>query len=179
VKEEVDVRLKGKKVLILVAPDYEDMELQYPRYRLAEEGADVVIAGIGEDVYRGKKGYPVKADVQVQEVRGRDFDALVIPGGYAPDKMRRVPELLDVVREMNDDGKPIGFICHAGWVPISAGIVKGKCCTSVSAIKDDMVNAGVDWVDEPVVVDGNLITSRTPDDLPFWLPKLIEAIERG
>lgn len=173
------MRLQGKRVLIFAGPDYEDMELQYPRYRLAEEGADVVIAGIGERTYRGKKGYPVDVDAQVADVRASEFDALVIPGGYAPDKMRRVPELLAVVREMNDRGKPIGAICHAGWVPISAGILKGRRMTCVSAIKDDVINAGAEYVDEPVVVDGNLITSRTPEDLPVWLPALIEAIERG
>jgi protease I len=170
------MRLKGKRVLIFAGPEYEDMELQYPRYRLLEEGASVTIAGIGEATYKGKKGVPVDVDVQVGDVNARDFDALVIPGGYAPDKMRRVPELLQVVREMNDDGKPIAFICHAGWVPVSAGILKGKRITCVSAIKDDVINAGADYVDEPVVVDGNLITSRTPADLPVWLPKVIDAI---
>lgn len=170
------MRLQGKRVLIFAAPDYEDMELQYPRYRLMEEGASVTIAGIGEETYRGKNGMPVRCDAQVFDVDARDFDALVIPGGYAPDKMRRVPELLQIVREMNEEEKPIGFICHAGWVPISAQILKGRRATSVGAIRDDMINAGVDWVDEPVVVDGNLISSRTPADLPLWLPALIDTI---
>lgn len=170
------MRLKGKRVLIFAGPDYEDMELQYPRYRLQEEGATVVIAGIGEQTYRGKKGYPVDVDMQVFDARASEFEALVIPGGYAPDKMRRVPELLDLVRDMNEQGKTIGFICHAGWVPISAGILKGKRITCVSAIRDDVVNAGAEYVDAPVVVDGNLVTSRTPEDLPVWLPALIDAI---
>lgn len=165
-------------MLILAGPEYEDMELQYPLYRLREEGAEVVVAGIGEKTYRGKKGYPVTVDVQATEVRSRDFDALVIPGGWAPDKMRRVPEVLQIVREMNDESKTIGAICHAGWVPISAGILKGKRMTCVSAIRDDVVNAGAEYVDEPVVVDGNLVTSRTPDDLPVFLPALIEAIAK-
>lgn len=173
------MRLSGKKVLILAGPDYEDMELQYPRYRLAEEGAEVVIAGIGERTYRGKHGYPVDVDAQVTELRARDFDALVIPGGWAPDKMRRVPAVLDLVREMHDEGRTIGFICHAGWVPISAGILKGRRVTCVSAIRDDVINAGADYVDEPVVVDGNLVTSRTPEDLPRWLPALIDRIAAG
>lgn len=173
------MRLKGKRVLILAGPEYEDMELQYPRYRLAEEGATVVIAGIGEPSYKGKKGYPVDVDMQVTEVRASEFDAVVIPGGWAPDKMRRVPELVQLVREMHDQGKTIGFICHAGWVPISAGILKGRRVTCVSAIRDDVVNAGAEYVNEPVVVDGNLVTSRTPDDLPFWLPALIEVIAKG
>jgi protease I len=170
------MRLQGKEILILAGPDYEDLELQYPRYRLMEEGARITIAGIGEPSYTGKKGYPVDVDVQVTEISASSFDALVIPGGYAPDKMRRVPELLDLVREMNDQGKPIGFICHAGWVPISAGILKGKRITCVSAIKDDVINAGAEYVNEAVVVDGNLVTSRTPDDLPQWLPALIDTI---
>ena len=170
------MRLRGKRILLFAGPDYEDMELQYPRYRLMEEGALVTIVGIGEVVYHGKKGYPVTVDAQATDVRASDFDAAVIPGGWAPDKLRRVPEVLDLVRELNDAGKPIAFICHAGWVPISAGILKGRRCTSVGAIRDDMINAGVDWVDEPCVVDGNLITARTPDDLPVWLPAMIDAI---
>lgn len=172
------MRLAGKTVLIFAAPDYEDLELHYPRIRLMEEGARVVVAGIGERSYRGKKGVPVDVDLDVDDVRAGDYDALVIPGGYAPDKMRRVPELLQIVRQLNDEGKPIGAICHAGWVPISAGILKGKRMTCVSAIKDDVVNAGAEYVDAPVVVDGNLISSRTPEDLPYFLPALIDAIAR-
>jgi protease I len=168
--------LEGKRILILAGPDYEDMELQYPRYRLTEAGADVTIAGIGEQTYFGKKGMPIDVDMQVSDVRSAEYDALVIPGGYAPDKIRRVREALDVVREMNDQGKTIGFICHAGWVPISAGIVKGRRVTCVSAIKDDIINAGAEYVNEPVVVDGNFVTSRTPEDLPVWLPALIDRI---
>jgi protease I len=175
----VRVRLRGKKVLIIAGPEYEDMELQYPYYRLQEEGAQVTVAGIGEPAYKGKHGYPVRCDAQIADLHARDFDAVVIPGGWAPDKMRRIPEVLDVVREMNDEGKPIGAICHAGWVPISAGILKGRRMTCTVGIKDDVINAGADYVDEPVVVDGNLVTSRTPADLPAWLPALIEVIERA
>jgi protease I len=170
------MKLEGRSVLILAGPDYEDLELLYPKYRLLEEGARVVVAGLGERTYRGKNGYPITVDIDVADARARDYDALVIPGGYAPDKMRRVPELLQIVREMHDEGKPIGAICHAAWVPISAGILKGKRMTCVSAIKDDVINAGADYVDEPVVVDGNLVTSRTPADLPVFLPALIEII---
>jgi deglycase len=168
--------LEGKKVLILAGPEYEDMELHYPRFRLMEAGASVTIAGIGEQTYTGKKGMPVSVDIDVARARSSDYDALVIPGGYAPDKIRRVKDALDIVREMNDQGKTIGFICHAGWVPISAGIVKGRRVTCVSAIKDDIINAGAEYVNEPVVVEGNFVTSRTPDDLPVWLPALIEQI---
>jgi len=170
------MRLSGKKILILCGPDYEDMELHYPRYRLIEEGAEVVVAGIGEETYKGKKGYPITVDAQVSDLNARDFDAVVIPGGYAPDHMRRSPELLSLVREISDDGKAVAVICHAPWVAISAGILKGKRMTCVPAIKDDVINAGADYVDEPVVVDGNLVTSRRPDDLPQFLPALIDVI---
>lgn len=172
------MQLDGAKILILAGPDYEDMELHYPRYRLQEEGANVVVAGIGEDSYRGKKGYPVSVDAQVTDLDARDFDALIIPGGWAPDKMRRLPKVLEIVRNMHQAGKTIGAICHAGWVPISAGILRGKRMTCVSAIRDDIVNAGAVYVDEPVVVDGNLVSSRTPDDLPRFLRALIETIAK-
>ena len=170
------MRLKGKRVLILCGPDYEDMELHYPRYRLMEEGARVVVAGLGDEVYKGKKGYPVAVDAQVRDLSPREFDAVVIPGGYAPDHMRRSEELLSLIKEMNDEGKTIAAICHAAWVAVSAGILKGRRATCVPAIKDDVINAGAEYVDEPVVVDGNLVTSRRPDDLPLFLPALIEAI---
>ena len=170
------MRLSGKRILILCGPDYENMELHYPRYRLMEEGADVVVAGIGEATYKGKKGYPVAVDAHVSDLSARDFDAVVIPGGYAPDHMRRSEALLSLVRQIHDEGKTIAAICHAPWVAISAGILKGKRMTCVPAIKDDVMNAGADYVDEPVVVDGNLVTSRRPDDLPVFLPAVIEAI---
>ncbi|MFY9586952.1 MAG: type 1 glutamine amidotransferase domain-containing protein [Actinomycetota bacterium] len=172
------MKLKGKKVVILSGPDYEDMELQYPLYRLKEEGAEVVVAGIGAESYKGKKGYPVTVDAQITDLNAKDFDAVVIPGGYAPDHMRRSEELLAFVREIHDQGKTVAAICHAPWVAVSAGILKGRRVTCVPAIKDDVMNAGADYVDEPVVVDGNLITSRRPDDLPVFLPAIIESISR-
>ena len=170
------MRLRGKRIAILCGPDYEDMELQYPRYRLMEEGAEVVVAGIGEETYKGKKGYPITVDTQITALNPNDFDAVVIPGGYAPDHMRRSEELLAFVREIHDQGKTVAAICHAAWVPISAGILKGRRVTCVPAIKDDVMNAGADYIDEPVVIDGNLITSRRPDDLPQFLPAIIDAI---
>ena len=172
------MKLKGKKVAILSGPDYEDMELQYPLYRLREEGAEVVVVGIGAETYKGKKGYPVTVDAQITALNARDFDAVVIPGGYAPDHMRRSEDLLNFVREIHDEGRTVAAICHAPWVAVSAGILKGRRATCVPAIKDDVVNAGADYVDEPVVVDGNLITSRRPDDLPVFLPAIIEAIAK-
>ena len=169
--------LSGKHVLFFAAPLYEDLELWYPKIRLEEEGASCTVAGLGEKVYQGKRGYPVTPDATVEEVESSDFDALVIPGGYAPDILRRYAKVLQLTREIHDAGKPIAFICHAGWVPISAGIVRGKRGTSVGAIRDDLVNAGMEWVDEPVVVDGNLISSRTPADLPDFSRALIRALQ--
>jgi protease I len=171
--------LTEKHILFFAAPLYEDLELWYPKIRLEEEGAVCVVAGLGEKSYQGKRGYPVTPDATVDEVESADFDALVIPGGYAPDILRRSPRVLQLTREIHAAGKPIAFICHAGWVPISAGIVKGRRGTSVGAIKDDLVNAGMRWEDSPVVVDGNLITSRTPADLPHFCRALIASLAGG
>jgi protease I len=168
--------LQGMTVLFFAAPLYEDLELWYPKIRLEEEGARTVVAGLGERTYQGKRGYPITVDASVDDVAARDFDGLVIPGGYAPDILRRSPRVLQLVREIFEAGKPVAFICHAGWVPISAGILRGKRGTSVGAIKDDLVNAGLLWEDSPVVVDGNLISSRTPADLPAFSKALIAAL---
>jgi len=171
--------LSGKRVLFFAGPLYEDLELWYPKIRLEEEGATTVVVGIGEKTYQGKRGYPMSVDSQVDQAESRDFDGLVIPGGFAPDQLRRFEKVLELTREIYQAGKPVAFICHAGWVPISAKILKGKRATSVRAIKDDMENAGVLWEDSAVVVDGNLISSRTPADLPHFCRALIEALERG
>jgi protease I len=168
--------LNGTKVLFFAGPLYEDLELWYPKIRLEEEGATTVVAGTGERTYQGKRGYPLTVDAQVDDIASDDFDGLVIPGGYAPDIMRRSKRLLRITKEIFDAGKPVAFICHAGWVPISAGIVRGKRGTSVGAIRDDLVNAGMLWEDSPVVVDGNLISSRTPADLPQFMRALIGAL---
>ena len=171
--------LKGKTILFFAGPLYEDLELWYPKIRLEEEGARTVVAGTGEKTYQGKRGYPLTVDANVDDVSAQDFDALVIPGGYAPDILRRSQRVLQLVRQIHQAGKPIAFICHAGWVPISANILRGKRGTSVGAIKDDLVNAGMLWEDSPVVVDGNLISSRTPADLPAFCKALIRALESG
>jgi len=169
--------LADKKVLVLAADLFEDMELLYPVYRLREEDVAVTVAGLNDQPVRGKKGHgPVPVDTTVEEISAESFDALIIPGGFAPDKLRRSATVLDLVRAFDTAGKPIAFICHAGWVPISARILKGRRATSVSAIRDDMENAGVDWVDESTVVDGNLISARTPDDLGPWLRALLAAL---
>lgn len=169
--------LHNTTILFFAGPLYEDLELWYPKIRLEEEGARTVVAGTGEKTYQGKRGYPLTVDTHVDQVHAADFDGLVIPGGYAPDIMRRSQKLLQLTREIYQAGKPVAFICHAGWVPISAGIVRGKRGTSVGAIKDDLVNAGMLWEDSPVVVDGNLISSRTPADLPQFCKAIIAALE--
>lgn len=164
-------------VLIFAAPYYEELELWYPKIRLEEEGIRTVVAGVGEKTYTGKRGaYPVTVDAQVDEVSASQFDGLVIPGGYAPDILRRYPKVLSLTKEIFAAGKPVAFICHAGWVPISAGIVKGRRGTSVGAIRDDLVNAGMIWEDSPVVVDGNLISSRTPADLGHFMRALLAQL---
>lgn len=172
--------LTGRAVLLLAADDFEDMELLYPLYRLREEEAAVTVAGLDGQPVTGKKGHgPVAVDTTVDRVTASDFDALVIPGGYAPDKLRRSADVLDLVRAFDEAGKPIAFICHAGWVPISARILNGRRATSVAAIRDDMVNAGTDWVDEATVVDGNLISARTPADLGPWMKAVLAALEKS
>lgn len=169
---------KARKVVVLVADLFEDIELLYPVYRLREEGVEVTIAGLTLDDVTGKKGHgPVAVDATVDEVEVTAFDALVVPGGFAPDKLRRSKQVLSLVEGFNAANKPIAFICHAGWVAISAGIIKGRRATSVDAIRDDMVNAGAHWVDESCVVDANLISARTPADLGPWMKALLTALD--
>ena len=169
--------LDDRAVLILAADYFEDMELLYPRYRLIEAEVAVTVAGLDDHPVRGKMGYgPLAVDTTVGQVSETDFDALVIPGGWAPDKLRRSDTVLDLVRAFDEAEKPIAFICHAGWVLISAKIIKGRRATSIAAIRDDMVNAGCDWVDEPTVVDNNLISARTPADLGPWMRALLPAL---
>ncbi|HSE27954.1 MAG TPA: type 1 glutamine amidotransferase domain-containing protein [Gemmatimonadales bacterium] len=171
--------LTGTRVLFFCAPQYEDLELWYPKLRLEEEGVRTVVAGLGEKTYAGKRGYPCTPDTVVDAVSAADVDGLVIPGGYAPDLLRRSAKVLSLTREVFEAGKPVAFICHAGWVPISARIVKGRRVTSVGAIRDDLENAGALWEDAPVVVDGNLISSRTPADLGVFCRAIIAALGAG
>lgn len=168
--------LSGKRVALLVDDLYNVHEFWYPYFRLREAQAEVSVVSRLEH-HKCKLGYETpKRDLAPTEAKAGDFDAVVIPGGFAPDRMRREKELLRFVRELNDAGKVVAFICHAGWVPISAGILEGRTATSVSAIADDMKNAGAEWVDREVVVDGNLISSRTPTDLPAFCRAIIEAL---
>lgn len=154
------MRLQGKRFAILVEKQYEDLELWYPRLRLQEEGAEVTLVGPQREAYPSKHGYPAKADVRAEDVSVDDFDGIFIPGGYAPDHMRRHPAMVRLVADAMHQGKFVGAICHAGWMLCSADVLQGRRVTSFASIKDDMVHAGAQWVDEPVVRDGNLITSR-------------------
>jgi len=169
--------LEGKRVAVLAENLYQDLELWYPLLRMREAGAEVKVVGTGSaETYTSKHGYKVEVDASADEVSPADFDAIIIPGGYAPDLMRRYPAMVNLVREAFQQGKVVAAICHAGWLPASAGILKGRKMTSFIAIKDDMINAGAKWVDEEVVRDGNLITSRMPSDLPAFCREIIKAL---
>lgn len=167
------------QILIFVEDLYEDMELQYPKFRMIEAGFKVTIAGAKEkETYKGKHGVPCKADISFDKVNVSDYQALIIPGGYAPDKLRVIPKVLEITKKFHAAEKLIAFICHAGWVPISAGIMKGVKATSYKAIKDDMINAGCQWEDKAVVIDRHFISSRSPDDLPQFCPSIIDYLNR-
>lgn len=168
--------LDDKHVAILVEDGYQELELHYPRLRMLEAGLRVSVVGAGEPEYASAKGYTVKADVSADEIDANDVDALIIPGGMAPDKMRRHRAMVDLVRAVHDRGRPVAWICHGGWMAVSADILRGRRATSFHSIRDDMVNAGADWRDEQVVQDGNLISSRTPDDLPAFCRALLDAL---
>jgi protease I len=168
--------LDGKRAAVMIGPLFEDVEATYPYYRLQEAGATVEIVGLeGDQTVTGKKGQELRTDNAAADLIAEDLDVLVIAGGFGPDKLRADPGVLKLVREMNEQGKPIAFICHAGWVPASAGIVDGRRTTSYPTIADDLRNAGAEWEDAEVVVDRNLISSRRPDDLPAFMRALIEV----
>lgn len=171
------MELKGRRVAVLAENMYQELELWYPLLRLREAGAETFVVGTGSaDTYKSKAGYPVQVDVVVDQVGAADVDAVVIPGGYAPDLMRRYPAMVNLVREAFQQGKVVAAICHAGWMLASADVVRGKKATCFFAIKDDLVNAGATYVDAEVVRDGNLITSRVPADLPAFCRTIIEAL---
>jgi protease I len=171
------MELDGKRVAILAEQQYEDQELWYPLFRLREAGAEVFVVGTGTaDEYQSKHGYTVKVDGEAETVNAAQFDAVIIPGGYAPDHMRRSPAMIRLVREAHEQGKIVAAICHAGWMLASAGIAEGRTLTCFKSIKDDLVNAGANYVDREVVRDGNLITSRFPNDLPAFMREIIGAL---
>ena len=172
-----ELPLSGKRVLILVGEIYEDLELWYPKLRLQEAGCEVTVAGPdAAALYNGKHGYPCISDAAITKMQADDFDALVVPGGFMPDKLRREPEVLQLVEAFDSAGKPIAAICHGGWIPISAGVYRGVRVTGSPGIKDDLVNAGATYIDAPVVIDRHHISSRRPDDLPDFCRALIEMM---
>jgi protease I len=171
------MKLRGKKAVILVEDIYNDLEVWVPFYRLKEEGVEVTVVGSGSSaVYHGKYGIPINADKAASQTTVDDLDAIVIPGGYAPDKMRIYPEMVALVRDAFNAGKVVASICHGGWMLVSAGVLRGKRTTSYIAIRDDMENAGALWEDAELVRDGNLITSRKPDDLPAFCAAVVKAM---
>jgi protease I len=173
------MKLQNKKVIQIVSNDFEDLELWYPVLRLREEGATVDIVGEkADEKYIGKYGVPIVSEYTFEEINPNDYDAILVPGGWSPDLLRRFDSVLNMVRVMNEQKKPIGQICHAGWVLISANILQGKKVTSTPGIKDDMTNAGATWVDEAVVVDGNIVSSRRPPDLPDYMREFIEVLAK-
>jgi len=173
------LRLKNKKIIALVDNDFEDLELWYPVHRVREEGAQVDLVGAeAHKTYTGKYGVPAESDYAFGDIEIANYDAILVPGGWAPDKLRRFPEVIAFVQKMDQAEKIIGEICHAGWVLISADILQGKKVTSTPGIKDDMTNAGATWIDTPVVTDGHIVSSRRPPDLPDYMREFIAVLEK-
>ncbi len=165
------------KVAVLIEDQYQVLEVWYPYLRLREEGIETVLVGTGsKKEYKSKEGYPAFEELSVKNASTEEFDAVIIPGGYAPDLLRRYTEVNTFVKNMHEQGKLVAAICHAGWVLVSAGILKGKKATCFHAIKDDVINAGAEYLDREVVVDGNLITSRNPYDLPAFCAQIIKFL---
>ena len=172
------MRLKGKTIGILVGPGYEELEFWVPYMRMQEDGAEVRVIGINAgEIYIGKNGgLTVESHISAKEITADQLDALLVPGGWAPDKLRRDRNILKLVQNMNVQDKILGFICHAGWVAASAGICKGKRVTGSTGIKDDLENAGAIWVDEPAFREGNLVWGRVVADIPDYCRELIAAL---
>lgn len=171
--------LQNKRIAVLAADLYQEMEIWYPLLRFREDGAETVAVGAeAGKTYSSKKGYPVVSDVSIADVRAADFDAVIVPGGWAPDILRQDKRMLDFVREMDKAGKIVGAICHAGWVLCSADVLRGRKVTCYKAIKDDMIHAGAEYVDQEVVVDRNFITSRMPTDLPAFCREIAKALAK-
>jgi len=167
----------GQAVLILVDDGYEDMELMYPKYRMQETGYGVVVAGPkAGHTYAGKHGYPCVSDAAIADMHEADFSGLICPGGWAPDKLRRMAEVKALTAQFSRAGKLVAAICHGGWIPISAGVYLGVRVTGSLGIKDDLVNAGALFEDAPVVTDRHFVSSRKPDDLPFFVPACLQVL---
>ena len=189
-------RLTGRRAGMVVAHEFEDIELLYPLLRLSEEGAEILIAAVPKGIHTrpfveskpvtGRFGHPLPIPVMapgnryslctVEELQDKDLDALIIPGGFSPDELRWDPATIELVQACHQKGKVLAAICHGSWVLISAGVMKGKRATGWIAVHDDLVNAGAEFVNEPAVRDGNIVTSRVPDDLPEFCQAIIEAV---
>jgi len=170
-----DRPLANRRILMFVEDIYEDLELWYPKLRLIEAGAEVVVAGpLADKTYHGKHTYPCRSDAAIADMQSSDFHGVVVPGGFMPDKLRRDPKVLQLVKETAAAGKLVAAICHGGWIPISAGVYRGVRVTGSPGIKDDLVNAGAVWEDAAVVVDRNFVSSRKPDDLPDFCRAIIQ-----
>ncbi len=169
--------LKNIQAAILLGPTFEDREVTYPYYRLKEDYVNVKLLGIGENTYTGKYGLPLAVDGQCVDYVNTKFDLVIIPGGFAPDKIRASKEALEIVRKANTNKAIIASICHGAWVLVSANIISAKTLTCYENIKDDCINAGAKWIDKEVVVDGNLVTSRKPDDLPAFCREIIKLLK--
>lgn len=167
-----------KRIAVLVEDHYQVLEVWYPYLRLREDGFQTILVGTGKNEYKSKEGYPAEAELSIKKAKSDDFDAVVIPGGYAPDILRRFEEVNKFVRDMFTSGKIVACICHGGWVLVSAGILKSKTVTGFYAIKDDLINAGAKYIDKEVVVDDNLITSRNPFDLPAFCKEIIKKLKK-
>jgi protease I len=171
------MQLPGMKILVLISQDFEDLEFWVPAMRLQEEGAQIIVAGLhANEALTGKHGVPAKTDISFETVQTKDFDALLIPGGWAPDKLRRYEHVKRIVKEMDQRGKVVGMICHAGLVGISAGIVKGHDATGSEGIKDDLINAGANWVNQPALRSGNQVWGRVVPDIPDYCRELVQAL---
>lgn len=169
--------LAGRSILMFVGDIYEDLELWYPKLRLEEAGAQVVVAGpAAGEKYAGKHGYPCVSDAAIADMQSADFDGVVVPGGFMPDKLRRDPKVLSLVKEFADAGKLVAAVCHGGWIPISAQVYDGVRVTGSPGIKDDLVNAGAIWEDAPLVVDRHFVSSRRPDDLPQFCQGILQVL---
>lgn len=164
------------RVAVLVAEMFEEPELLYPYYRLLEAGHRAILVGSAAQEYKGKHGYPVRAEVSAADLKESDLDAMVVPGGFGPDSLRLDPNMVALTRDLVAAGKPVAAICHGPSLLVSADVLRGRRATSYAAVRDDVRNAGADWVDEPVVVDGPIITSRVPGDLPDFARALLAAL---
>ena len=175
---EMDIAMNTQHILVLTGPDYEDLELWYPKLRLLEAGRTVTVAAPEAGAtYHGKNGYPCISDACIHDINSQDYQGLILTGGWMPDKLRREPKALELVREFNESAKMIAAICHGGWIAISAGVYHGVKVTGSLGIKDDLINAGATWVDEPVVVDHHFISSRKPEDLPAFCKGIFQVLE--